>query len=65
MTNSNTGGRAWCEHIIYVRVRGWTMFDYSNKYYLNAIVAGDWKLCPICGKPKPAEKHRREGKDEH
>lgn len=43
----------WCRDIVYVPIRGWTMFDYINKFYLDMIVAGDWKFCPICGKPRP------------
>ena len=46
----------WCKHIIYIPVRGWTMFDYINKYFLDTIIAGDWKFCPICGTRRPDEK---------
>ena len=48
--------KKWCEHIIYVPLSGWVMFDYVNGYYLDVIVAGDWQYCPICGKKKPKEK---------
>ncbi len=47
--------KRWCEHIVFrddkwgIRSGGVTIFN------IHACKVNDWKLCPICGSPRPVE----------
>jgi hypothetical protein len=41
----------WCEHIRWDKIFHWQLDDGGRKVTLDA----NWKLCPLCGLPKPEE----------